>query len=169
MAAYSLRHYGTSSSALTPRVIVLHFTETDTYPPVWSTFATDSPNRGELPGTCAHFVVDQQGVVHQLVPTDVRCRHTIGLNDSAVGIEVVQASHGNGSVWADQQILHRPAQLGALVALVRSLMARFGIAAGDVIGHATANSHRLFHDLQGWTNDHTDWQAADVAAFRSLL
>jgi hypothetical protein len=38
-----------------------------------------------------------------------------------------------------------------------------------VRGHATANSHRLLHHLEGWRNDHTDWQAGDVAAFRALL
>ena len=93
MAAYAKRHYGIASATLDPKVIVLHFTETDTWEPVRSTFTADSPNRGELPGTCAHFVVDQSGVVHALVPTTVMCRHAIGLNHVAIGIEIVQATH----------------------------------------------------------------------------
>ena len=169
IAAYAKRHYGVDSWTLDPTVIVLHFTETDTWEPVRSTFTADSPNRGELPGTCAHFVVDQSGIVHALVPTNVMCRHAIGLNHVAIGIEIVQATHGHTSLWADQQILARPAQIQAVLALVRKLQAQFGIATSDVIGHAMANGHRLFLDKEGWRNDHTDWQAPSVAEFRSRL
>ena len=56
-----------------------------------------------------------------------------------------------------------------MLALVRKLQAQFGIANSDVIGHATANGHRLFLDKEGWRNDHTDWQAPSVAEFRSRL
>ena len=85
------------------------------------------------------------------------------------GIEIVQATHGHTSLWADQQILGRPAQIQAVLGLVRQLQMQFGIATADVIGHATANSHRLFLDKVGWRNDHTDWQAHSVAEFRSRL
>ena len=56
-----------------------------------------------------------------------------------------------------------------MLGLVRQLQMQFGIATADVIGHATANSHRLFLDKVGWRNDHTDWQAPSVAEFRSRL
>jgi len=169
MARYSLRHYGASSWQLKPTMIVLHFTETDTAAAARNTFANDSPNRGELPGTCAHFIVAQSGYVWQIVPTSVRCRHTIGLNDKAIGIEMVQRTQGHSSHWADQQILNRPAQIGALLALLRSLQRSYGIAASKVIGHATANEAPQFRDLQGWRNDHTDWQAQDVLEVRRRL
>ena len=52
---------------------------------------------------------------------------------------------------------------------MRWLQARYHIAKRDVIGHAMANHHRLFKDLEGWRNDHVDWQAADVRAFRRRL
>ncbi|MDQ6714991.1 MAG: N-acetylmuramoyl-L-alanine amidase [Actinomycetota bacterium] len=168
MAAYSLRHSGVASWQLTPSVIVLHFTAGGSYASARSTFAADTVNLGELPGTCAHYVVDKDGTVYQLVPTTVRCRHTIGLNDSAIGIEMVQEA-GSSAAWADQQILGRPAQVGAALALVRMLQARYGIPASSVIGHAMANSFLLFHDLLGWRNDHADWQAGDVVQFRSRL
>ena len=45
MAAYSKRHYGTSSSKLRPRVIVLHFTANNSYSATWNTFASNAPNR----------------------------------------------------------------------------------------------------------------------------
>ena len=168
MAAYSLRHYGTASWQLTPTMIVLHYTAGGTWASTRAVFAADTVNMGELPGTCAHYVVDKDGTVYQLVPTSVRCRHTIGLNDQAIGIEMVQEG-GSSAAWADQQILDRPAQVGAALALVRSLQAQFGIPTTSVIGHAMANAAPQFHDRMGWRNDHADWQAADVARFRARL
>lgn len=168
MAAYSLRHYGSASWRLSPSMIVLHFTAGGTAASTRNVFAVDTPNAGELPGTCAHFVVDKDGTVYALVPTSIRCRHTIGLNDKAIGIEMVQEAGGSSS-WADQQILNRPAQVDAALALVRQLQSQYGITTGNVVGHATANTTPQFHDLTGARNDHTDWQAADVATFRSRL
>ena len=168
MAAYSLRHYGTASWQLTPTMIVLHYTAGGTWASTRAVFAADTVNMGELPGTCAHYVVDKDGTVYQLVPTSVRCRHTIGLNDQAIGIEMVQEG-GSSATWADQQILDRPAQVGAALALVRSLQAQFGIPTTSVIGHAMANAAPQFHDRMGWRNDHADWQPADVARFRARL
>jgi N-acetylmuramoyl-L-alanine amidase len=169
MAKYSLRHYGASSWQLKPTMIVLHFTETDTAESARNTFANDSPNLGELPGTCAHFIVAQNGDVWQIVPTSVRCRHTIGLNDKAIGIEMVQRTQGNSSHWADQQILDRPAQIGAVLALLGFLQRDYGISTSNIIGHAMANDALQFRDLQGWRNDHTDWQAQDVLEVRRRL
>jgi hypothetical protein len=169
MAAYSMRHYGASSWQLKPTMIVLHFTETDTAEVARNTFASDSPNLGELPGTCAHFIVAQNGDVWQIVPTNIRCRHTIGLDDKAIGIEMVQSTQGNSSHWADQQILDRPAQIGAVLALLHFLQREYGISTNNIIGHAMANEAPQFRDLQGWRNDHTDWQAQDVLVVRQRL
>jgi hypothetical protein len=168
MAAYSLRHYGTASWQLTPTMIVLHYTAGGTWASTRAVFAADTVNMGELPGTCAHYVVDKDGTVYLLVPTSVRCRHTIGLNDQALGIEMVQEG-GSSAAWADRQILDRPAQVGAALALVRDLQAQFGIPTTSVIGHAMANSVPQSHDRLGWRNDHADWSADDVARFRARL
>ena len=135
MAAYSLRHYGSAGWQLTPTMIVLHYTAGGTWAGARATFAEDTPSQGELPGTCSHYLVDKDGTVYQLVPTSVRCRHAIGLNDQAIGIEMVQEG-GASAAWADQQILARPAQVGAALALVRSLQAQFAIPATNVVGHA---------------------------------
>jgi N-acetyl-anhydromuramyl-L-alanine amidase AmpD len=168
MAAYSRRHYGNATSRLRPRVIVLHFTANNSYSATWNTFASNAANRGEKPGTCAHFVIEKNGRIHQLVPLGVRCRHTVGLNHVAIGIEMVQQT-GRGGHWADQQILHRPKQVNAALRLVRWLQGRYQIRNADVIGHAMANNHRRFKDLEGWRNDHVDWLTADVRAFRKRL
>jgi hypothetical protein len=166
MAGYSRRHYGKHTWRLRHRrAIVLHFTATSSYSAAWNTFASNDPNRGELPGVCSHFVVGQDGGVHELVRPNVRCRHTIGLNQLSIGVEMVQ-EEGRGSHWADRQILQRHRQSNRAVRLVASLKSRFGIKMRNVIGHSMANSSPLFEDREGWRNDHTDWQAQDVRTFR---
>lgn len=169
MAAYSHRHYGDREWRLTdPKVIVLHFTATDSYSSVWNTFESNAPNLGEKPGVCSHYVVQQDGTIDELVAPRIRCRHTVGLNHVALGIEMVQAT-GEGAHWADQQILDRRRQVGAALRLVRWLQDRYDIRTSEVIGHSMANDDRYFEDLQGWTNDHTDWLKRDVKEFRHRL
>ena len=169
-AAYALRHYGVSTTVLHPKLIVLHFTASGagSEPGVHALFASDTPNAGELPGVCAQFVVDQDGTIYQQVPLTVICRNAIGVNDHAIGIEMVQST-GSSSHWADQQILHRRPQIRSVLRLVRWLQARYGIGKRNVIGHAMVNDSPFFHDLEGWRNDHTDWQPEDVRALRRRL
>jgi len=168
MAAYSKRHYGTASSKLHPRVIVLHFTANNSYSSTWNTFASNAANRGEKPGTCAHFVIEKSGKIHQLVPLNVRCRHAVGINHVSVGIEMVQETGGDARAAA-RKILNRPKQVRAALRLVRWLQGRYAIKDVDVIGHAMVNNHRLFKDRKGWRNDHADWQTPEVRAFRKRL
>src|SRR6478735_4566480 len=61
MAGYAYRHYGVRSFRLHPKLIVLHFTDSGpgSYPGVHALFNANTPNGGELPGVCAHYVVDQ--------------------------------------------------------------------------------------------------------------
>ena len=169
MARYSKRHYGRARWRLqSPKVVVLHFTAGDSYASAWNHFASNTPNRGELPGVCAQYVIKKGGAIKQLVPPTVRCRHAIGLNYTAIGIEMVQET-GKGSHWADRQILKRKPQIRSALKLVRYLRARFGIRMRNVIGHAMVNNSRYFKDLQGWTSDHTDWLWRDVKVFRRRL
>lgn len=168
-AAYAKRHYGTATWRLDPTLIVLHYTESDTYASTRSLFESDVPNRGELPGACSHYVIDKDGTIHELVPPSVMCRHTVGLNHLAIGIEFVQSSSGHDPPWAARQVLRRRAQVASGVALVEELQRRFSISDGDVIGHAMANDAKGFRDLEGWRNDHLDWQQPEVLQFRSML
>lgn len=169
MARYSLRHYGHKSWRLRdPKVLVLHFTGGSSYQSAWNTFASNSPNRGELPGVCSHFIVDKDGTIYRLVPPGTRCRHAIGLNYTAIGIEMVQET-GSGAHWADRQILHRRPQIRAALRLARYLRGRFGFRMRNIIGHAMANDSPFFKDLEGWRNDHTDWLPEDVHEFRRRL
>src|SRR5829696_6849611 len=144
MAAYSQRHYGEREWRLRdPEVIVLHFTATDSYSSVWSTFDSNAPNLGERPGVCSQYAIEQDGTIDQLVSPRIRCRHTIGLNHVSIGIEMVQST-GQGAHWADQQILSRRKQVGAALRLVRWLQARYEIPTGEVIGHSMADDDPYF-------------------------
>jgi hypothetical protein len=168
-AGYSKRHYGKRTWRLrNPRVIVLHYTTSSTYPPVFNTFASNAPVLGELPGTCSHFVIGKSGTIHRLVPLGIQCRHAIGLNYTAIGIEMVQEQLSSSHA-SDEAILHRAPQIHAALHLVRWLRAKYGIAMKNVIGHAMANNSPYFKDREGWRNDHTDWQRRDVKTFRGRL
>lgn len=165
MAAYSKRHYGDRTATLNPSRIVLHFTAGNGNP--WGAFNSDQAVSGggaapEKPNVCSHFVVLKDGSVEQFVPTNIRCRHTIGLNDSAIGIEIVEPSSANN-------ILARPAQLRGVLKLVRVLQRFYSIDKNGVIGHGTANDDPNFHDKTGIRNDHSDWNADQVRRFRARL
>ncbi len=168
MAAFSRRHYGQATWVLHPQAIVLHYTATSTYAAAHRVFASNAPVLGELPGVAAHFVIDEDGTIYQQVPLNVRCRHTIGLDWCAIGIEFVQPAT-SAPAQAIAQIFARPRQLAAGLRLVAWLQATYDIGAANVIGHATANSSPLFKDLLGERNDHVDWNAAAMARFRQAL
>jgi N-acetylmuramoyl-L-alanine amidase len=166
MAAYSLRHYGERTAALShPKVIVEHYTETATASEAFNTFAPDVPDSEfhELPNTCAHFLVEPSGRIDQLVALGLRCRHTTGLNWTAIGIENIG--------FSDQAILHNRRQLAASLHLTRWLRCRYGIAVKNVIGHNESLTSPYHHDLvpafQHQT--HSDWKHADMVRYRALL
>lgn len=135
MAAYALRHYGFRDFRLRrPQVIVEHYTATRTFPPAYNTFANNSrdPELGELPGTCAHFIVDTDGTIYQLVSPQLMCRHTIGLNWTAIGIEHIGVN--------EQSVLTNKRQRQASFALTNFLRRRYKIKVSNIIGHAESLS-----------------------------
>ncbi len=166
MAAYSKRHYALDTWRLDrPRVIVEHYTASNSFTSAFATFSADVPD-GELhqlPGTCAHFVIDRDGTIYQLVSLATMCRHTVGLNYTAIGIEHVGLS--------DAQILSDPRQLGASLRLTAWLMARFHVQLRNVIGHnesLTSPYHR--ERVAAWRcQTHGDWTHADMEVYRRRL
>jgi hypothetical protein len=168
MAAFCKRHYGQDTWVLHPKVIVLHYTATSTYASAHATFAANAPALGELPGVAAHFVIDENGTIYQQVPLDVRCRHAVGLDWCAIGIEFVQPA-ASGPAQAIADIFARQRQVDAGLRLVAWLQATYDIPTDDVIGHAMANASPFFKDLTGARNDHVDWNAAAVTRFRQAL
>ena len=165
MAQYAARHYGLRSWVLRPKVIVEHYTADESFSATWNAFASDAPDPelGQLPGTCAHFVIDRDGTIYQLVPLDVMCRHTVGLNDVAIGIEHVGVSAA--------EVLHDRAQLRSSLLLTRWLMARFHIAVANVIGHNESLTSPFHRELYApWAHQtHGDWTHAEMDVYRGLL
>jgi len=165
MATYSQKHYGIRSWVLRPRAIVEHVTATDSFSSVYSTFAADVPDAElhELPGTCAHFVVDRDGTIYQLVPLNVMCRHTVGLNWVAIGIEHVGVS--------DAEVMRDAAQMRSSLALTVWLMWRYRILLANVIGHNESLTSPLHKELYApWRcQTHGDWRRADMVVYRTKL
>jgi N-acetylmuramoyl-L-alanine amidase len=166
MVAYAERHYGLHTYKLiNPHVILIHYTDGPTFQSAYNTFAADVPDSElhELPGTCAHFVIDRAGVIHQLVSLGTMCRHTVGLNWTSIGIEHVG--------YSDQQILSNRRELGASLRLVRWLRCRFRVTLANVIGHNESLSSPYHNErvpsLRSQT--HGDWVHADMQIYRRRL
>jgi N-acetylmuramoyl-L-alanine amidase len=166
MAAYARRHYGIDSYRLRdPKVIVEHYTVTSTFQQTFNTFAPDNADSElkELPGTCAHYVIDRDGTIYQLVPRSIMCRHTVGLNYTAIGIEHVGSS--------DAQILGNAKQMAASLRLTRWLRCRYRIGVDNVIGHAESLSSPYHREriaaLKKQT--HGDMTRAAMRTYRSKL
>jgi beta-N-acetylhexosaminidase len=166
MAAYSERHYGEDEWRLRdPRVIVEHISVTGSAAAVYNTFAPDTPDveLGELPNVCSHFVIGSSGRIFQLVNLRTRCRHTVGLNWTAIGIEHVGSS--------DRQVLDNASQLNASLHLVAWLRCRYQIQADNVIGHNESLQSPYHHEnveaLR--TQTHGDFGHADMQIYRARL
>jgi len=166
MAAYSKRHYGERTWRLRhPKVIVEHMAQAPTAAAVHNVFAPDVPDveLGELPNVCAHFVVSRSGKIFRLVNLRTRCRHTVGLNWTAIGIE--HAGYGDGDVLGDRHALR------ASLRLTQWLRCHFGIEVRNVIGHAeslTSPYHReRVPSLR--TQTHGDWRHSSMRTYRRKL
>jgi beta-N-acetylhexosaminidase len=152
MAAYSKRHYGHRSYHLRdPKVIIEHYTDGTTFSGAWNTFASNGKHLGEYPGTCTHFVIDRDGTIYQLVRLHIRCRHAIGMNYTAIGIEHVGTS--------DSMVLNDADQMHASIRLTLWLMQRYGINIGNVIGHAETLQSPYHREL------YASWQCMTHADF----
>ena len=166
MRRYAKRHYGIDDFVLSrPRVVVQHFTVSDTFSSVFNTFARNAPDPElhELPGVCSHYVIDKDGTIYQLVPTGVMCRHTVGLNWTAIGIEHVGRSDG--------QVMGNRRQLASSLRLTRYLQQRFGVRTGNVIGHneSLASSYHRERVERLRTQTHGDMARAAMTRYRRLL
>ncbi len=163
-ARYSKRHYGERTWELSdPRVVVIHYTDGTSYEGAWNHFAANEPHLGELPGVCAHFIIDADGTIHQLVNLGIRCRHAIGMNWTAIGIEHVGTSA--------EEILDDRAMMRASLRLSVWLMARFGIPWGNVIGHAEILESPYHHErYEDWRcRTHADWNRREMRIYRRRL
>jgi N-acetylmuramoyl-L-alanine amidase len=166
MAGYSKRHYGEFTYRLErPRQIVMHFAVAGSIDSIYNTFAPNRPDPefGELPNVCSHFAVGAAGEIVKFVPTNVRCRHVVGLNHVSLGIEHVGFSDG--------QVLGRKREFKASLRLTHFLRCRFGISVKNVIGHNESLSSPFYEELdpdfRGQT--HGDFKRSSMRVYRRAL
>lgn len=166
MAAYAQRHYGLDTYLLKqPQVIVEHYTENNSVSATFNTFAPNvaDPELHEKPGVCSHFVIGRDGKIYQLVPITIMCRHTVGLNYTAIGIEHVGTS--------DDSVLNDKKQIAASLKLTRWLRCTQSIAIKNVIGHNESLSSPFHMErvakLKNQT--HADFPRKKMNIYRSRL
>lgn len=164
MARYSKRHYGKRQYHLNkPRVIVEHYTDGPSMMSAWWTMANNTKNVGESPGVCTHFIINERGRIYRTVPLELRCRHTIGLNQTAIGIEHVGSS--------DHQVMSRDRQRKASFRLTLWLMAKYNIAVRNIIGHGESLLSPLRHEgYKSWKcMTHTDFSHRTMHRYRKQM
>jgi N-acetylmuramoyl-L-alanine amidase len=131
--AYLESRYGLhqENARIQPRMVVLHWTAIPTleasfqafYPTRLPAARGDISSAGAL-NVSAHYLVDRDGTIYQLMPDTLMARHTIGLNHCAIGIE---------NVGGTPETPLTPQQLKANIRLVRDLADRYPIR--YLIGH----------------------------------
>lgn len=128
-----------------PKIIVVHHTAIDDYADSLSRFTaqtlpTDRPDitSGGAVNVSAHFMVERDGTVHQLMPLDFMARHVIGLNYNSIGIENVGGANSTDNLTKEQ--------LKANVELINYLKEKFKTIE-YVIGHY---EYRCFEDTPLW-------------------
>lgn len=166
MARYSLRHYGQRSWRLRrPRQIVEHVAVAGTAGQVINAFTPNRPDPefGERPSVCAHFVINGRGRVIQLVPLRIRCRHTVGLNHVAIGIE--------HTGYRDGDVLGNRRQMRGSIRLTKWLRCRYDIGIRDVIGHRESLRSRFHRERVPAmkSRTHGDFRYASMRRYRKAL
>jgi beta-N-acetylhexosaminidase len=112
---------------------------------------------------CSHYVIDRDGTFYELVSPRLMCRHTVGLNWTAIGIEHVGTS--------DAQVMGDKRELRASLKLTRWLQQRYGILTRNVIGHAESLSSPYHRERVASlrTQTHGDMQHPTMVRYRRLL
>jgi len=133
---YIKKHYGLNVKDIhiKPKIIVLHWTAVmdfnksfqRLYPQKLLSDRKDIAKASAL-NVSAHFLVDRDGTIYQLMPENMMARHVIGLNYSSIGIENVGGE-------ANKKEDLTPAQVDSNIALVKYLKQEYpGIT--YLIGH----------------------------------
>jgi len=159
--AYLRLHNGTPAilqpdyqAHMDPRVVVLHWTAGTTADAAYHTFApTRLRGRPDLRDSgavnvSAHYLVDQDGSIAQLLSDHKVGRHTIGLNHVAIGIENVGRPPGMPLTEA---------QVAANAALVRCLVSRHRIT--HLIGH---HEYRMMEETSLFVETDPDYRTTKV-------
>ena len=113
---YSIKHYGFSQTEIIPQAVVIHWTAGSTWESAYKIFYDDMDDDGEV-NVSSQFIVDRDGTIYRLTPENFMCRHAIGYNHCAIGIENV------GGVGGVEDLTD--AQLSANIFLINYLRDKF--------------------------------------------
>jgi len=142
---YLKERYGLEqeSPAITPKMIVLHWTAIPTFQKSFEAFDNPSlpnwrPDIKNVSGlnVSSQFMVDNDGTIYRLLPETTMARHVIGLNHCAIGVENVGGDAGQPLTKA---------QLKSNIWLVLYLADKYDI--DYVIGHY---EYTLFENHPFW-------------------
>ena len=158
--AYIKHHYHLEPKDITikPKMIVLHWTAemafedsfARLYPQILYSDRKDIAAASAL-NVSAHFLVDRNGTIYQLMPENIMARHVIGLNYCTIGVENVG---GEGNKKEDLT----PAQLQANIELVRYLANKYP-SIEYLIGHY---EYRTFENTPLWLESDKGYRTKKV-------
>ena len=129
---YSQLHYGTMQTEIVPEAVVIHWTVSNTWEPVYNYFYSEKMADGTL-NVASHFLVDRDGTIYRLTPETRLNRHIIGYNWCAIGVENV------GGIDGVEDLTYE--QLMANISLVRYLHSKFPTIK-HIFGHYQQNIAR---------------------------
>lgn len=115
-----------------PDVLVLHYTGMQSGPEAVARLCNPDAQ------VSSHYVVTEGGDVLRLVAEERRAWHAgvshwrgrTGLNDTSIGIEIVNPGHEFGYVNFPE------AQIDAVIGLIEAIRSRWDIADRDIVGHS---------------------------------
>jgi len=115
-----------------PDMLILHYTDTKT------AFEALSLLQSEEKQVSAHYLVDEDGTIYQLVAEDKRAWHAgvsywdgeTDINSRSIGIEIQNPGHGNGYRKFPEK------QMQAVAALCKEILFRHDIPPHRVLGHS---------------------------------
>lgn len=152
---YILEHYDKNVSDITiePQMIVIHYTAIDDFNYSFNRFkdVTLPSDRGDISkasalNVSAHFLVDFDGKIYQLMPDNFMARHVIGLNYSAIGIENVGGKNTKNNLTKEQ--------IQANIELVQYLQKKYK-KIKYVIGHS---EYRKFEKSSLWLEKNSKYR-----------
>jgi hypothetical protein len=126
-----------SSPTITPKIIVLHYTEGGTIKSIHDYFnpatienARQLNKKVSSLNVSSQYLVDRDGKIYQLMPDTLLARHAIGINYCAIGVENIGGEHNPLT----------EAQVIANAGLVRHLTKKYKIE--YLIGHSEYTQFR---------------------------
>lgn len=138
MSAYRSPNFAPRPTATTIDMLVLHYTGMPTAEAALARLCDPAAQ------VSAHYVIDEDGIIHALVDEAMRAWHAgesfwrgrADVNSRSIGIELVNPGHQFG---------YRPfpeAQMAALIGLARDILERHPIPPVNVVGHADVAPRR---------------------------